>query len=250
MKDDTLIIGIAGASGSGKTTLAKALKSAFGDQLILLSHDNYYKDQRDLSPEERENINYDEPDALETSLLVHHLEQLREGQAIEQPLYDFSTHTRRADTLHICPRKVIVIEGILIFADEKLRDMMDIRVFVDTPLDLCLIRRIRRDMRERGRSIADILTQYEKTVRPMYHLHVAPSRAHSTILVPNGGKDRTVISMLTAHIQCFLATRERAEGPDTCEKIRKDFDLIKNDLDTIIADLDHLIQEVGDSEET
>ncbi len=209
---DILIIGIAGASGSGKTTLAKELSARFGDQVILLSHDNYYKCRDDIPLEERNKINYDEPNALETELLIDHLKQLRMGKTIFRPTYDFKTHNRTDEMVRVDPRRVIIVEGILVFENKELRDMMDLRVFVDTDQDICLARRIRRDVHRRHRTMESVLDAHMETVRPMYDLHVAPTKAFANIIVPGGGKDRAVQQLLADRVSCFLCCDVIVEG--------------------------------------
>ena len=170
--DDILVIGIAGGSGSGKTTLMKNLVADFSDKITVLSHDNYYKRRDDLSYEERCQVNYDEPGAFDTSLMVYQLDQLRHGQAIDCPVYDFTVHNRSNETVQIVPKQVIIVEGILIFADEALRDLMDIKIFVDTDADIRLCRRIKRDVNKRGRSLESVIAQYQQTVKPMHEKYV------------------------------------------------------------------------------
>ena len=201
-----LVIGIAGGTGSGKTTLMNNLIQRFGDVITVLSHDNYYRRLDHLSMEERCRINYDEPAALETELLVQHLKRLREGQAVDCPVYDFTVHNRSEETLHITPQKVIIVEGILIFADEELRDLMDIRIFVDTDADVRLCRRIKRDVNKRGRSLESVLLQYQTTVKPMHEKYVEPSKKHANIVVPEGGKNWVALDMIMGCIQRHLET--------------------------------------------
>jgi uridine kinase len=202
--ENILVIGIAGGTGSGKTTLMNNLIQRFGDVITVLSHDNYYRRLDHLSMEERCRINYDEPAALETELMVQHLKLLREGQAVCCPLYDFTVHNRSEETLHITPRKVIIVEGILIFADEELRDLMDIRIFVDTDADVRLCRRIKRDVNKRGRSLDSVLLQYQTTVKPMHEKYVEPSKKYANIVVPEGGKNWVALDMIMGCIQRHL----------------------------------------------
>ena len=180
----TLVIGIAGGTGSGKTTLMKNLISQFGGNVTVLSHDNYYRRHDDLTYEERCLINYDEPAALETELMAVHLDKLRHGEAIDCPVYDFTQHNRSNETVVIPARRVILVEGILIFADEALRERMDIRIFVDTDADIRLCRRIKRDVNKRARSLESVLTQYQTTVKPMHEKYVEPSKKYAHIVVP------------------------------------------------------------------
>ena len=168
--ENILVIGIAGGTGSGKTTLMNNLITAFREDVTILRHDNYYKRHDELTYDERCQLNYDEPAALETDLMAIHLDQLRQGQAIDCPVYDFTQHNRSDETIHIVPKQVIIVEGILIFEDQPLRDLMDIRIFVDTDADVRLCRRIKRDVNKRGRTLESVLTQYQQTVKPMKNM--------------------------------------------------------------------------------
>ncbi len=202
--ENILVIGIAGGSGSGKTTLMKKLVEKFGSDVTVLSHDNYYKRHDDLSYEERCSLNYDEPDAFDTSLMVYQLDQLRHGQSIDCPIYDFTVHNRSNDTLRIDPRRVIIVEGILIFADKDLRELMDIRIFVDTDADIRLCRRIKRDVNKRGRSLESVISQYQTTVKPMHEKYVEPSKRFANLVVPEGGKNEVALDMIELRIQSHL----------------------------------------------
>lgn len=202
--EKTLVIGIAGGTGSGKTTLMRSLVERFGGQVTVLSHDNYYKRHDELSFEERSGINYDEPAAFDTSLLVYHLSELRRGAAIDCPVYDFTLHNRSNETIHVEAKKVIIVEGILIFENKELRDLMDIRIFVDTDADIRLCRRIKRDVNKRGRSLESVLQQYQATVKPMHEKYVEPSRKYANLVVPEGGKNIVALDMITHHIQNYL----------------------------------------------
>ena len=204
MDNSILVIGIAGGTGSGKTTLMKNLIEEFKDDVTILSHDNYYKRHDDLTYEERCKLNYDEPAALETDLMAHHLDQLRQGIAIDCPVYDFTQHNRSDETIRIEPRKVIIVEGILIFENKPLRDLMDIRVFVDTDADVRLCRRILRDVRERGRTLESVVTQYQDTVKPMHEMYVEPSKKYANIIVPEGGENYVALDMITGRIRRHL----------------------------------------------
>ena len=203
--DNILVIGIAGGSGSGKTTLMNNIVERFKDNITVLSHDSYYRRHDDMTYEERCRLNYDEPAALETDLMVRHLDQLRRGEAIDCPVYDFTVHNRSDETTRIEPRKVIIVEGILIFENRELRDLMDIRIFVDTDADIRLCRRVKRDVNKRGRSLESVLTQYQETVKPMYEKYVEPSKKYAHILVPEGGKNTIaqefIISLLEKHLE-------------------------------------------------
>ena len=202
--EDILVIGIAGGSGSGKTTLMKNLVERFGDAVTVLSHDNYYRRHDELTYEQRCLINYDEPAAFETDLMATHLDSLRHGQAIDCPVYDYTVHNRSDETVRIEPKPVIIVEGILIFADEALRELMDIRIFVDTDADVRLCRRIKRDVNKRGRTLESVLTQYQQTVKPMHEKYVEPSKKHANLVVPEGGKNFVALDMIVDRIRRHL----------------------------------------------
>ena len=202
--DNILVIGIAGGSGSGKSTLTKNLISTFGDVITVLSHDSYYKRHDELTYEQRCQINYDEPAALETDLMVRQLAQLRKGEAIDCPVYDFTVHNRSNETVKIYPNKVILVEGILIFADEDLRKLMDIKIFVDTDADIRICRRIKRDVNKRGRSLESVISQYQQTVKPMHEKHVEPSKKFADLIVPEGGKNTVALDMIEGRIRRHL----------------------------------------------
>ncbi len=204
MENHILVIGIAGGTGSGKTTLMKRLIEKFEDQVTVLSHDNYYKRHDELSYEQRCGLNYDEPDALETDLMAEHLDRLRHGEAIDCPVYDFTLHNRSGETIHIVPKKVIIVEGILIFENQPLRELMDIRIFVDTDADVRLCRRIKRDVNKRGRTLESVLTQYQDTVKPMHEKYVEPSKKFANVIVPEGGKNLVALDMIMGRIQRHL----------------------------------------------
>ena len=202
--DNILVIGIAGGSGSGKTTLMKRLVERFGNNVSVLSHDNYYKRHDELSFEERAILNYDEPGALDTSLMVYQLDQLRHGVAIDCPVYDFAQHNRSDETIHVEPEKVIIVECIMIFVDPDLRSLMDIKIFVDTDADIRLCRRIKRDVTKRGRSLESVITQYKQTVKPMHEMYVEPSKKFADLVVPEGGKNQVALDMIEGRIQRHL----------------------------------------------
>ena len=202
--EKVLVIGIAGGTGSGKTTLMKNLIARFGDVVTVLSHDNYYRRHDELTYEERSALNYDEPAAMETELMVQHLDALRHGQEIDCPVYDFTVHNRSDETIRVVPKRVIIVEGILIFADEALRDLMDIKIFVDTDADVRLCRRIKRDVNKRGRSLESVLTQYQTTVKPMHEKYVEPSKKYADLVVPEGGKNFVALDMIMDRIQRHL----------------------------------------------
>ena len=202
--ENILVIGIAGGSGSGKTTLMKNLVEKFGDAVTVVSHDNYYRRHDELSYEERCLINYDEPAAFETDLMARHLDALRRGEAIDCPVYDYTVHNRSDEVVRIQPKPVIIVEGILIFADESLRNLMDIRIFVDTDADVRLCRRIKRDVNKRGRTLESVLTQYQQTVKPMHERYVEPSKKYANLVVPEGGKNYVALEMIIDRIQHHL----------------------------------------------
>ena len=204
MDNNILVIGIAGGTGSGKTTLMNRLIEKFSDDITVLSHDNYYKRHDELTYEQRCELNYDEPAALETDLMARHLDRLRQGEAIECPVYDFTVHNRSNDTITIVPKKVIIVEGILIFENQPLRDLMDIKIFVDTDADVRLCRRIKRDVRKRGRTLESVLDQYQNTVKPMHEMYVEPSKKFADIVVPEGGKNLVALDMIMGRIQRHL----------------------------------------------
>ena len=205
MENKYLVIGIAGGTGSGKTTLMKRLVEQFGDDVTVVSHDNYYRRHDELTYEQRCLINYDEPAAFETDLMARHLDCLRNGQAIECPVYDYTIHNRSDATFTIEPRKVIIVEGILIFENEALRNLMDIRIFVDTDADVRLCRRIKRDVNKRGRTLESVLTQYQETVKPMHEQYVEPSKKYANLVVPEGGKNLVALEMITDRIRRHLS---------------------------------------------
>ena len=198
------MIGIAGGTGSGKTTLMNNLISQFADVVTILSHDNYYKRHDELTYEQRCLLNYDEPDALETDLMARHLDQLRQGQPIDCPVYDFTLHNRSDKTIRIVPKKVIIVEGILIFENKELRELMDIRIFVDTDADVRLCRRIKRDVTKRGRTLESVLSQYLQTVKPMHERYVEPSKKYADLVVPEGGQNLVALDMIEGRIRRHL----------------------------------------------
>ena len=208
MENKFLVIGIAGGTGSGKTTLMKNIISRFGDVVTVLSHDNYYRRHDELTYEERCKINYDEPAALETDLMAYHLDLLRKGESIECPVYDFTQHNRSDETITVIPKSVIIVEGILIFENEPLRELMDIKIFVDTDADVRLCRRIKRDVNKRGRTLESVLTQYQETVKPMHEKYVEPSKKYADIVVPEGGKNLVALDMIMGRIARHLNEAE------------------------------------------
>ncbi len=204
MNSDFLVIGIAGGTASGKTTLMNNIIGRFGEDVAVISHDNYYKRQDNLSFEQRCHINYDEPGAFDTSLLIYHLDELRHGRSVECPIYDFTQHNRSSEVLTIVPKKVIIVEGILIFENEELRNMMDIKIFVDADADERLCRRIQRDVNERGRTLDSVIEQYLTTVKPMHEKYVEPSKKYANLVVPEGGRNYIALDIIMGRIQRHL----------------------------------------------
>ena len=205
MTHTSLVIGIAGGSGSGKTTVAQEILQRVGpDRIAFLQHDSYYKDLTGLPPAQRIEVNFDHPNSLETELLTYHIEQLRAGHAVDVPIYDFSTHSRTERTFKVQPRTVILVEGILIFAEPELRQRFDVKIFVDTDADLRLIRRLQRDITERSRTPESVIKQYMKTVRPMHLEFVEPSKRYADVIIPEGGFNVPALDMVTARIETLL----------------------------------------------
>lgn len=199
-----IVIGVAGGTGSGKTTLSKRIKDVFKDEVIILSHDYYYKSNDHLAFEERAKLNFDHPNAFETDLMIEDLKKLKNGQPIEHPVYDFVHHTRMAEKVLVIPKKVIILEGILIFENLELCSLMDIKVFVDTDADVRIIRRLLRDVKDRGRDIDSVINQYLSTVKPMHEQFVEPSKKNVDIIIPEGGFNHVAIKMLIGQIKSFL----------------------------------------------
>jgi uridine kinase len=196
-----LVIGIAGGTGSGKSTVAAKLAAAIpSGRCAVIDHDAYYRDQSDLTQAEREQLNYDHPSSLESGLLADHLAELRAGRAVDVPLYDYATHTRRRTSRHVEPAPVIIVEGILVFVEAALREQMDIKLFVDTDADIRLMRRIRRDLEQRGRTFASVRDQYYATVRPMHIEFVEPSKRHADLILPEGGDNRVAIDLILGRL--------------------------------------------------
>jgi uridine kinase len=196
-----LVVGIAGGTGSGKTTVAHKLAGAMPpNRCVTIEHDAYYRDQGHLPPAERATINYDHPDSLESALLADHLRELRAGRAVDIPIYDFATHTRRSETRHVEPTSVIIVEGILVFVERAVRELLDIKIFVDTDSDIRLIRRIRRDLEQRGRSFQSVRDQYYATVRPMHIEHVEPSKRWADLIVPEGGDNKVALDVILGRL--------------------------------------------------
>lgn len=201
-----IVIGIAGGSGSGKTTFAQNLKKEFNDEILVLSHDFYYKQHSDLSFEERKKLNYDHPNAFDTDMLVEHLKELKNGNNIAHPVYSFVRHNREDFTVNVESKKIILVEGILIFENKPLRDLMDIKIFVDTDADIRFIRRLVRDVNERGRTIDSVIEQYCNTVKPMHEQFVEYSKKHADLIVPEGGNNKVALSMVKEQIKNILYT--------------------------------------------
>ncbi|OOH91212.1 uridine kinase [Pasteurellaceae bacterium 15-036681] len=211
-KNGCIVIAIAGASASGKSLIAstiyKELKAELGqDDIGIISEDAYYRDQTHLSMEERVKTNYDHPSSMDHALLVSHLRALKQGQAVDIPEYDYAEHNRKTSVTHFSPKRIIILEGILLLTDEKIRNEIDVSIFVDAPLDICFIRRLQRDMQERGRSLESVVSQYRTTVRPMFLQFVEPSKQYADIIVPKGGKNRIAINILKAQIKQLLGQK-------------------------------------------
>jgi uridine kinase len=206
MKNAPVMIGIAGGTGSGKTTVARAIYDRVGsDRIEWISHDSYYRDFDGLDPHQRHNINFDHPDSLETELLVRHLDALAKGSSVDVPVYDFTTHSRKLDkSTHVLPRKVIIVEGILVLAEPDLRKRIDIKLFVDTPPDLRFVRRLVRDIRTRGRSLESVVEQYMSTVRPMHEEFVEPSKRYADLIIPEGGENLVAIDAIISRVEHLL----------------------------------------------
>jgi len=203
-----LVIGIAGGTGSGKTTVAQTIvERVGGEHIASLAHDSYYKDLSDLPVAQRAEVNFDHPNSLDTDLLIQQLKQLKAGQPIEVPVYDFKTHSRTDHTIHLDPQPIILVEGILIFAEPGLRTLFDIKIFVDTDADIRFIRRLERDIAERGRSSVTVIHQYLSTVRPMHMEFVEPSKRYADIIIPEGGLNTVAMDMIVARIQALLQAR-------------------------------------------
>lgn len=201
-----LTIGIAGGSGSGKTTVAQEILGRVGpDRIAFLQHDSYYRDLSGLPPAQRVELNFDHPNSLETDLLIQHILALRGGDPVEVPIYDFSSHSRTAQTFTVAPRRVILVEGILIFVDAVLRELFDVKLFVDTDADLRFIRRLERDISERGRTTESVIKQYQLTVRPMHLEFVEPSKRYADVIIPEGGYNTAALDMVAARILALLA---------------------------------------------
>ncbi|WP_026670634.1 uridine kinase [Butyrivibrio sp. AE3006] len=203
------VVGIAGGSASGKTTIVNRIREKFGDDIVVISHDSYYKAHNDLSYDERSRLNYDHPSSFDTELLIEDVKKLKRGEEIDIPVYDYAIHNRSEQTIHVVPKPVILLEGILILENKELRDLMDVKVFVDTDADERLMRRIRRDTIERARSVDSVLTQYGETVKPMHEQFIEPSKKYADLIIPRGGENLTGINIFTEHLQSMLREEVR-----------------------------------------
>ncbi len=200
-----ILIGITGGTGSGKSTIAKEIYSKFGEQCIaMIEQDSYYKDQSHLSMEERIKTNYDHPNAFDTTLLIEQLKNLLKGKAIDKPIYDFESHNRKKDTIRVEPREIVIVEGILILQEEEIRQLLDIKIYVDTDADVRIIRRMLRDINERGRTVDSVINQYLNVVRPMHMQFIEPTKRHADIIIPEGGHNKVAIDIIVANIKQFL----------------------------------------------
>lgn len=205
MHPKPVVIGVAGGSGSGKTTVTRAICERFGKQsIVMIEQDAYYKDQSDKTFEERLQTNYDHPLAFDTDLLIEHIEQLLQYQPIEKPVYDYKNHTRSKEVIRVEPRQVIILEGILVLEDERLRNLMDIKLFVDTDADIRIIRRLLRDTKERGRTMDSVIDQYLSVVRPMHNQFIEPTKRYADVIIPEGGQNRVAIDLMVTKIQTIL----------------------------------------------
>ncbi len=205
------VIGVAGGTGSGKTTLSTKLKQAIADDAIILSHDFYYRANSNIPFEQRVKMNYDHPNAFDTGLLIEDVKKLKSGRAIDHPVYSFVTYTRTGETVHVEPARVIIVEGILIFENKDLLNLMDMRLFVDTDADIRLLRRLTRDVKERGRGLDSFMSQYINTVKPMHEQFVEPSKKYADIIIPQGGENPVALHMLIDHIKALIRkTDQRA----------------------------------------
>ena len=201
---DVIIIGIAGGTGSGKTTITRRIMQNFGGEVSVIYHDNYYKAHHNMSYEERSRLNYDHPDAFDTELMISDLKKLKNGEIIHSPTYDYTIHDRSAKTITVKPAKVIIVEGILIFENKELCDLMDIKIFVDTDADVRILRRIVRDVRDRGRSLEGVVNQYLNTVKPMHEQFVEPSKRKADVIIPEGGHNQVALEMVLQRVRAHL----------------------------------------------
>ncbi len=206
-----VLIGIAGASGSGKTLVSKTIMERLGSEdAVFIQEDSYYKDLSNIPFDDRKGHNFDHPDAFDHDLLVDHMRQLINGQTISHPVYDYKTHSRLNKTRTVGPHRLIILEGILVLSESRLRELMDIRVFIDTAPDICFIRRLKRDINERGRSVDSVIEQYNETVRPMYFQFIEPSKRHAHIIIPRGGKNLVAVDILTTKIHSLMSLQNES----------------------------------------
>ena len=209
-KPQSLVIGIAGGTGSGKTTVANVILDRVGkEHIAYLPHDAYYRELIDLPPDQKATVNFDHPDSLETELMINHIKELKNGKSIRLPIYNFSTNSRTGKTIRIDPQRVIIIEGILIFVEPELRKLLDVKLFVDTNADIRFIRRLQRDINERGRTMEMVIHQYLTTVRPMHLDFVEPSKRYANVIIPEGGLNSVAMDMVIARVEALLKTTER-----------------------------------------
>jgi len=195
------VVGVAGGTGSGKTTVSERIVAALPtERVAIIQHDNYYRDRPELSYEERCQLNFDHPDALDTDLLIEHIDRLQAGEAVDVPMYDFATHRRSEETRRVEPRAVVIVEGILVFVERSLRERLQLKLFVDTPADIRVFRRIRRDLEQRGRDFASVREQYYATVRPMHLQFVEPSKSYADLIIPEGGRNRVALDLILAKL--------------------------------------------------
>lgn len=210
---EPIIIGIGGGTGSGKTTVAKEVRKHFPEEsVVMLHHDSYYLDRSHLSVRERERINYDHPDSFDNDLLISHMTELRAGRTVEKPIYDFETHTRLSESITVRPARIVLLEGILVLAEVRLRELMDIKLYVDTDADERFIRRLKRDMVERGRTTDQVIEQYLSTVRPMHLQFVEPSKRYADVIIPEGGLNLVAVDLIVTKVRHFLTEHEGGEG--------------------------------------
>lgn len=208
-KTEIIVIGIAGGTGSGKTTITRKIVEHFGKDVTVLYHDNYYKAMHQLSYDQKVRLNYDHPDAFDTDLLTGDLERLKKGETVECPLYDYTIYDRSEQTILVRPTRVIIVEGILIFHDRKLRSLMDIKLYVDADADVRILRRIQRDVKERGRSLDSVISQYLETVKPMHEAFVEPSKRYADVIIPEGGRNQVALDMVLNRLQYHLEGRDQ-----------------------------------------
>ena len=207
--EDICVVGIAGGSASGKTSIINRLKNLFKDEIVMIGHDYYYWTNDNLSMEERVKLNYDHPKSFETEKLIEDLKALKSGKDVELPIYDYTIHTRKKETLKVSPKPVVIVEGILILENQQLRDLMDIKVYVDVDADIRLIRRLLRDTKKRGRSVDSVLTQYLNTVKPMHEEFIEPSKKHADIIIPRGAENEPAVNMLVEQLRSLLKKNEK-----------------------------------------